>query len=114
MANDHIIGCPCRHHGVRFEFLLPERLVRNDGLHLPPSIGAVLHVVELFTFLHDVKRQHDGSHRHHGKRAAEFARSFRGTHFYLDDRDMDSLVVACAGHTFESAPSPPTVLTCWL
>jgi uncharacterized protein len=87
--------------------------VRHNGLQLAPATGAATHVVELFAFLHDVKRQDDGTDRHHGMRAAEFARSLHGTHFHLDDRDMDSLVVACAGHTFETASSDPTVLTCW-
>lgn len=87
--------------------------VRLNGLRLAPLTGAATDVVELFAFLHDVKRLHDGSDRHHGKRAAEFARTLHGTHFHLDDRDMESLVAACAGHTLESSSSDPTVLTCW-
>lgn len=46
--------------------------VRDNGLRLAESTGADTTVIELFAFLHDCKRENDGTDPQHGARAAGF------------------------------------------
>lgn len=46
--------------------------VRLNGALLAEQTGARIDVVELFTFLHDSQRWHDGRDLGHGKRAAKY------------------------------------------
>jgi len=46
---------------------------RWNGLEMARVNGAREDVVELFAFLHDRQRLHDGTDREHGARAAEYA-----------------------------------------
>jgi len=56
-------------------------------------------VLELFAFLHEVRREHDGCDPLHGERAAELARELNGRVFSLDPAAMQQLGVACRHHS---------------
>ena len=87
--------------------------VRDNGLRLARLTGANPEVVELFAFLHDLKRLNDGIDPDHGKRAAEFARTLQGSLITLPDEDLESLVFACAYHSDGLTEADITVQTCW-
>jgi uncharacterized protein len=87
--------------------------VRWNGLRLARHTGADPRVVELFAFLHDSQRWHDGGDRQHGPRAAEVAAALNGHLFHLETDALDLLVEACDGHTFGGTEAHPTVQTCW-
>ncbi len=87
--------------------------VRHIGLKLAEKTGASLRVVELFAFLHDARRWDDGYDPGHGQRAADFARTLRGTAFQLSDEEFDLLTYACTHHTFGHTEGDITVMTCW-
>lgn len=107
---------------VQSEFALPSdsihgathwTRVRDNGLRLARLTGANPQVVELFAFLHDVKRINDGRDPGHGKRAAEFARSLRGSLITLPGENIELLVFACKHHTAGLTEAHITVQTCW-
>jgi uncharacterized protein len=87
--------------------------VRVNGLRLARETGADTRIVELFAFLHDSQRRHDGGDRGHGPRAAELAHRLNGRFFSLSPSDLDLLVFACREHTFGATEADPTVQTCW-
>jgi len=87
--------------------------VRHNGLALARSTGADTRVVELFAFLHDVRREHDGHDRLHGERAADLAREICGKLFSLDRHAMRLLEIACRDHSEGKTRADPTVQTCW-
>ena len=75
--------------------------------------GANMEVVEIYAYLHDCCREHDGVDPEHGARAAEFAESIRGSVIQLDDEDFETLSRACTNHTGGSEDADVTVQTCW-
>ena len=87
--------------------------VRHNGLLLARRNGAKEHVVELFAFLHDVRREHDGRDRLHGERAAELACELNGRFFALDQDDLRLLERACREHSHGHTQGAVTVQTCW-
>jgi uncharacterized protein len=87
--------------------------VRDNGLRLAESTGASRAVVELFALLHDSKRLNDGLDPEHGRRAADFARTLRGSLITLSDDDFESLVYACETHSDGLLEAHATVQTCW-
>jgi uncharacterized protein len=87
--------------------------VRENGLRLAQRTGAESAVVVLFAVLHDSKRLDDGLDLHHGKRAAEFVKSLRGTMITLADEYFEHLVYACEFHTDGLTEGNITVQTCW-
>ena len=87
--------------------------VRHNGLQLARTTGADTRVIELFAFLHDVRREHDGHDRLHGERGADLAREFEGRLFSLDKPAMRLLEVACRDHSDGYTRGDPTVQTCW-
>lgn len=87
--------------------------VLENGLLLAESTEADLEVIRLFSVFHDACRKNDGLDPGHGKRGAELAKSFRGTHFQLPQDQFDLLYEACAGHTDGKHHVDITVLTCW-
>jgi len=87
--------------------------VRNNGLRLAKHTGARLDVVELFAFLHDTQRKHDGRDPDHGSRAADFAKKLQGNLFTLDTEGLNLLCFACAGHSDGLLEADITVQTCW-
>jgi uncharacterized protein len=87
--------------------------VRYNGLTLARQTGANPRIVELFAFLHDVRREHDGHDRHHGARAAELAGELNGRVFSLDRREFGLLEQACREHSDGHTRADITVQTCW-
>jgi uncharacterized protein len=75
--------------------------------------GARTDVVELFAFLHDSQRHHDGADRGHGGRAADSLLGLRGRLFVLDTAGFDMLVQACRHHSEGLVDGDVTVRTCW-
>ncbi len=87
--------------------------VRENGLRLAAQTGASPAVVELFAFLHDIKRRNDGRDPDHGRRAADWARHAPNKVFRLDDKDFELLLYACEHHTEGLTLADVTVQTCW-
>jgi len=87
--------------------------VRENGLRVAKHSGANKLIVELFAFLHDCCREYDGGDSEHGERAAEFAKSLRGTLIHLDDDDFSLLYQAIKHHQGGRTKGNVTVITCW-
>ena len=87
--------------------------VRENGMRIGKLVGANLAVVELFAFLHDSQRWDDNSDPEHGHRAAEFARSLRGSLIHLSDQEFALLTQACRQHSDGRTEADVTVQTCW-
>lgn len=87
--------------------------VRENGHRLAKHTGANRQIVVLFAFLHDCCRENDGPDRGHGERAADFARTLRGSLLHLPDADFELLSEAIRGHELGGTRGDITVLTCW-
>ncbi len=87
--------------------------VRWNGLQLARRNGANPKVVELFAFLHDSRREHDGGDRHHGARAAELIHDLDGHLFTLAMDERVQLETACREHSLGRLHGDLTVRTCW-
>lgn len=87
--------------------------VRENGLRLAARTGAKSRVVELFAFLHDARRLHDGHDPQHGQRAAHFAKELAGSAFQLEPADLELLTIACSKHSDGLITGDITVMTCW-
>lgn len=87
--------------------------VWENGRRLAETTGADLAVVELFAFIHDIKRENDGRDPQHGQRAADFALTLRGGLIDLKESDFEKLIYACAHHTAGLTEGDVTVRTCW-
>lgn len=87
--------------------------VRVNGLRLAAATGANAAVVELFAFLHDARREHDGHDRAHGARAARLAAELNGELFTLAPRELELLEWACREHSDGHLDADVTVQTCW-
>lgn len=87
--------------------------VRWNGLQLARRNGANPTVVELFAFLHDSRREHDGSDRGHGARAAELVQDLDGSLFTLSVDERVQLETACREHSEGRLHGDLTVRTCW-
>ena len=59
--------------------------VLENGRKLATKTGANLKVVELFSVLHDARRQNENHDPEHGHKAAALARECNGKWFHLDD-----------------------------
>lgn len=95
-------------HGVRHWVR-----VRAHGLVIACESGADVSVVELFAFLHDSCRKHDGYDEKHGRRAARLVERLQGRFFELPRHSLHLLMEACEGHTVERWHRDVTVATCW-
>ena len=60
----------------------------KNGRKLAVETGANLKVVELFSVLHDARRENENDDPEHGHRAAALARECNGKWFDLNDVDM--------------------------
>ncbi len=87
--------------------------VRVNGLLLARATGAREEIVELFAFLHDSQRFHDGGDRQHGARAAEHLQSINASLLRLDALGLDQLRYACLHHSDGLTEADATVQTCW-
>jgi uncharacterized protein len=71
-------------------------------------------VIGLFAYLHDSCRIDDGEDLYHGKRAADWIETLRGT--YLKDvsnEEIELLQEACRLHTTELKTGNPTIDACF-
>jgi len=75
--------------------------------------GAREDVVELFAFLHDSQRLHDGTDREHGARAADYALKLNREVLLFDRLGLELLTYAVRHHSDELLEADITVQTCW-
>ena len=87
--------------------------VRLNGLSIAERCAARVDVIELFAFLHDSCRHHDGRDARHGARAVDFAYQLRGQAFQIDDAGFELLAEACSTHSFGATTGEVTVRACW-
>ena len=87
--------------------------VRYNGLCLARRTGANTRVVELFSFVHDARRVHDGGDRRHGERAAKLVHELQGRLFSLGRTELGLLELACREHSAGRLDADATVQTCW-
>ena len=87
--------------------------VRWNGLNMAAVNGARADVVELFAFLHDCQRHHDGRDREHGARAADFAMALDRQLLRLDRPGLELLTYAVRYHSDGLMEADVTVQTCW-
>jgi uncharacterized protein len=87
--------------------------VRENGLRVARHSGAKPLLVELFAYLRDCCREDDRSDPGHGERAAEFARSLRGTLIHLSEEDFAVLYEAIRDHELGLTRGDVTARTCW-
>jgi uncharacterized protein len=107
---------------IRQEFALPLHGVHGEahwarvcanGLRLARQTGADTEILELFAYLHDVKRENDGWDLEHGLRSAKFVRSLQGSLLVLPEESLRLLAYACAHHSDGLTEGDITVQTCW-
>lgn len=89
------------------------RRVRDNGLHLARQTGADASVVELFAYLHDVKRENNGLDPEHGPRAAAFIETLDTTLLPVSTSAREQLIYACRLHAAGLIDAEVTVQTCW-
>ncbi len=89
------------------------RRVRENGLRIARQNGADQVVVELFAYLHDIKRRNDGHDPRHGQRAAEWIVRLDEGVLPLDSEALYLLTYACRHHTQGLTDADITVQTCW-
>ena len=87
--------------------------VLENGRKLATQTGANFKVVELFSVLHDARRQNENHDPEHGHRAATLARECNGRWFDLNDVEMQDLDDACYYHADGFTKHTITVMTCW-
>jgi len=87
--------------------------VLMNGRRLTLETGANLKVVELFSVLHDARRENDDYDPAHGRRAAELAKSCNSHWFDLEENEMLDLYQACFYHADGLTKHNITVMTCW-
>jgi uncharacterized protein len=95
-------------HGVRHW-----TRVRENGHRLAKQTGADRLVVELFAALHDCCRENERTDPEHGRRAADFAATLRGSVIRLPDDDFARLIDAIRDHDAGRTSTDPTIGTCW-
>src|SRR5262245_9077553 len=94
VARERFTMDPCGIHGQTHW-----HRVRENGLRVAKHSGANKLIVELFAYLHDCCREHDGGDPEHGERAAEFAASLRGSVIHLEEADFMHLYLAIRNHS---------------
>ncbi len=97
------------HHGEQHW-----KAVAWTGLQLVPHAPTCdAELVLLFALFHDSRRFNEGRDPEHGPRAAELARSMRGTAFELEDERLELLADACTRHDRGEVSDESTIGTCW-
>ena len=95
-------------HGIRHW----DRVYENGQKLLTPDTNPL--VIGLFAYLHDSCRIDDGEDLYHGKRAADWIETLRGT--YLKDvsnEEIELLQEACRLHTTKHKTGNPTIDACF-
>ena len=87
--------------------------MREKGLRLAAKTGANTNLVELFAFLHDLKRENDGWDESHGERAAAFL--IDNLHLLppVSDSEFELLLFAIRHHSSGRTKGDITAQTCW-
>jgi len=110
-------------HTVVRQFKLPLRSphgpshwmrVHKNGLLLSEQSGANTRVVELFALFHDSCRVSEFRDQSHGPRAAVFVEScYQSGLIACSDDEIETLQMACYGHTHVRYIDDVTIATCW-
>jgi uncharacterized protein len=87
--------------------------VRLNGLLIARQNGANVRVVELFAFLHDVKREAEFNDPDHGARAAAFINTLPNNLLAITAQEKELLMHACEDHSKGKVEADLTVQTCW-
>lgn len=87
--------------------------VRVNGLLIARQNGANQRIVELFAFLHDVKREAEFNDPDHGERAARFIEELPNKILGINDQEKLLLSYACEFHSKGMVEGDLTVRTCW-
>lgn len=87
--------------------------VLHHGKNIGQLRNADLMVVELFGYLHDSCRLHDGQDPWHGQRAADFAHGIHGDFYTLQPKQLDQLCYAMKYHSSGEVSTNSTIQTCW-
>ena len=87
--------------------------VRVNGLLIARQNGANRRVVELFAFLHDVKREAEFGDPEHGIRAARFVETLDDNFLGINEQEKKLLSYACEFHSKGLVEGDLTVRTCW-
>lgn len=87
--------------------------VRVNGLLIARQNGANERVVELFAFLHDVKREAEFKDPDHGVRAARFVQTLPNELLAINHGEKELLMHACEYHSRGLVEGDITVQTCW-
>ena len=87
--------------------------VRVNGLLIARQNGANARVVELFAFLHDVKREAEFNDPDHGVRAAYFVNTLANDLLEINDQEKELLSYACEYHSRGLVEGDVTIQTCW-
>ena len=87
--------------------------VLYNGRMLTRETGANLNVVELFSIIHDCKRDNDDYDLEHGRRAAEYVKEIHSKWLNINDKEAELLIEACEYHSDGLTEADITVQTCW-
>lgn len=87
--------------------------VRENGLFLAEGSNADIEVIELFAFLHDIKREDEGFDPQHGERVAAFVTSINKDILQLEPPQLALLTEACFYHHKGVTKGPLTVQVCY-
>lgn len=87
--------------------------VRRNGLRIAAVTKASTRVVELFAFLHDARRWHEGGDREHGARAAVLVRELGTEQLAISAEEVELLAYACRHHSDGLIEADVTAQACW-
>lgn len=89
--------------------------VERFGLMIAGHNGADKHVISLFAYLHDARRENDMHDPHHGQRAAALLDELvEAKLIVLSNLQYEQLRLALSDHNLDNASSEDiTVQTCW-
>ena len=95
-------------HGIRHW----DRVYENGQKLLTPDTNPL--VIGLFAYLHDSCRIDDGVDLYHGKRAADWIETLRGTYLKgISNEEIELLQEACRLHTTVLKTGNPTIDACF-
>ena len=87
--------------------------VRENGHRIAKRTGVAPEIIDLFAYLHDCCREDDRSDPGHGERAAEFAKTLRGSVIRLDDNLFQIVYEAIRDHELGMVAGDIIKRTCW-
>ena len=89
-----------------------DRVYQNGQKLLTPDTNPL--VIGLFAYLHDSCRIDDGEDPYHGKRAADWIDTLKGTYLKgVSNEEIELLKEACRLHTTELKTDNPTIDACF-